>query len=671
MFQLNDDLSIYVTRGDAVYLKIKAYNKIDKTDYTFKAGEVLRIKVFGKKNCENVVLQKNFPVTADTAAVDIILEKEDTKFGEVISKPTDYWYEVELNPDTDTPQTIIGYDEDGARLFRLFPEGADIPEYVPDPDDIPLIDDELDMTSDRPVRNRVIAQAFSSLQYGYNKVYESVSTLYVTPQMYGAVGDGKADDSDAIQTAIDSGKPVCIPKGVYRCGKPLEIKRNNVSIHSSSESIEYYGVRFVFDGCDGLHVYGGCRYITIRGIGLYASSAENENIAIRFIPDGNNREVHRFNYEHGFITNFKYGITESMDESLVTLWNCGFRHVRTDTVDTAIYLGEYENGNFGVFFEDFYSDNAKISIKQSKLSFIGCNFGIRQTNLITMESNVYANFTNCNFEYDDDPGEGYAIKLNGKEYIFENCQFVQSGDSCAMFHTGTDMNLMHIKGCHSTNKSKGSAPMFSEQTTFGRNGAIQFVGSQTVQRPAPYNDWYKSGLIANGTSIIKANDTNDRQYDPQAVRFSQNRNQIEFNDSLDMNNPLWLDVFGNVVSAEKYGKYGENNSFCFAIGNGFYIEGGEVEVPERTTTFTINFTHQKDGIILFDAPDTTVIGSYSVRPMKFYRDKSDEEYDSNKDNRAVFKILQYFELGSGTPEGTWCIENSHHTFKVKWLKISN
>ena len=44
--------------------------------------------------------------------------------GEVINKPTNYWYEIELNPNTQ-PQTIIGYDEDGEKLFVLYPEGSD------------------------------------------------------------------------------------------------------------------------------------------------------------------------------------------------------------------------------------------------------------------------------------------------------------------------------------------------------------------------------------------------------------------------------------------------------------------------------------------------------------------------------------------------------------------
>jgi len=104
--------------------------------YTFKAGEVVRIKVFEKKACENVVLQKDFPVEADTETVEILLLEEDTRFGGIISKPTDYWYEVELNP-LNNPQTIIGYDEDGAKIFKLFPEGKD--DEVVEKEDIPTI----------------------------------------------------------------------------------------------------------------------------------------------------------------------------------------------------------------------------------------------------------------------------------------------------------------------------------------------------------------------------------------------------------------------------------------------------------------------------------------------------------------------------------------------------
>ena len=125
MFVINEDLSISVTRGDAATFSVGA--TIDGTAYTFKADDVVRFKVFAKKDCTDVVLQKDVEATEGASAVEISLEREDTKIGEVISKPVEYWYEVELNPNT-YPQTIIGYDENGAKVFKLFPEGGGVDE---------------------------------------------------------------------------------------------------------------------------------------------------------------------------------------------------------------------------------------------------------------------------------------------------------------------------------------------------------------------------------------------------------------------------------------------------------------------------------------------------------------------------------------------------------------
>lgn len=121
MFIINDDLSIYLTRGDAAVFSVGA--NIGGEAYTFKVGDVIRFKVFEKKNCEEVVLKKDTTVVAETNLVEIALDRDETKFGDVISKPTDFWYEVELNPEG-YAQTIIGYDENGAKVLKLYPEGG-------------------------------------------------------------------------------------------------------------------------------------------------------------------------------------------------------------------------------------------------------------------------------------------------------------------------------------------------------------------------------------------------------------------------------------------------------------------------------------------------------------------------------------------------------------------
>ena len=123
MFRVNSDGSIYVTRGDIGSLKV-GIKVSEDTEYVFKSGDIVRLTVYERKHPERVVLRKDVEVTSDTSTVAITLSRDDTKIGDLISKPVDYWYEVELNPDT-VPQTFIGYDVDGPMIFRLFPEGAD------------------------------------------------------------------------------------------------------------------------------------------------------------------------------------------------------------------------------------------------------------------------------------------------------------------------------------------------------------------------------------------------------------------------------------------------------------------------------------------------------------------------------------------------------------------
>lgn len=144
MFVINDDNSIYVTRGDTLTFQLTAMEN-ETTRYKFQKDEVVQFKIFEKKACDIVVLQKDFVIEEETDLVTIYLEEEETKLGDIISKPKDYWYEVTLNPDT-CPQTIICYDEDGPKIFKLFPEGADI-------DELPI---ERESDFERVVRDTVI-----------------------------------------------------------------------------------------------------------------------------------------------------------------------------------------------------------------------------------------------------------------------------------------------------------------------------------------------------------------------------------------------------------------------------------------------------------------------------------------------------------------------------------
>ncbi len=121
MFQIIDN-TIHLTRGDIASFDVEMMQS-DGRYYEFQAGEVLRFKVFEAKQCDKILLQKDIEVTEPTTRVTIFLTGEETSIGPLINKPTKYWYEVELNPDT-APLTLIGYDINGEKLIMLYPEGG-------------------------------------------------------------------------------------------------------------------------------------------------------------------------------------------------------------------------------------------------------------------------------------------------------------------------------------------------------------------------------------------------------------------------------------------------------------------------------------------------------------------------------------------------------------------
>lgn len=124
MFVVNPDKTIFVTRGDAGTISFGT-NIAGADSFTFEPGDVVRFKAFKKKQHDAVVIQKDVLIDTVTTKTTIELSSSDTKIGSIINKPVDYWYEIEINPDTSAAMTPIGYDTEGPKIFRLFPEGGD------------------------------------------------------------------------------------------------------------------------------------------------------------------------------------------------------------------------------------------------------------------------------------------------------------------------------------------------------------------------------------------------------------------------------------------------------------------------------------------------------------------------------------------------------------------
>ena len=115
MFKI-EEYKIHLTRGD------KGTINLSIEDYTFKVKDKVEFRIYKKSGLSQLpVFKKEVTVEKETDNVDISFTKEDTKLGEAGNKPVTYWYEIELNDE----QTVIGYDEDGAKELILYPEGVE------------------------------------------------------------------------------------------------------------------------------------------------------------------------------------------------------------------------------------------------------------------------------------------------------------------------------------------------------------------------------------------------------------------------------------------------------------------------------------------------------------------------------------------------------------------
>lgn len=113
MFKIKNK-NIYLNRGDAISIQLNCTE-----GNSFVAGDTIMFSVVNKDNFGSVLFQKHFTIEEDCTSYIVALTADDTKIGNVIKSGTvTYWYEIELNGET----TLVGYDENGPKLFVLYPE---------------------------------------------------------------------------------------------------------------------------------------------------------------------------------------------------------------------------------------------------------------------------------------------------------------------------------------------------------------------------------------------------------------------------------------------------------------------------------------------------------------------------------------------------------------------
>lgn len=334
----------------------------------------------------------------------------------------------------------------------------------------------------------------------------------VTPQMYGAVGNGVADDTTAIQAALNAHKKVYFPQGTYKITEPLVL----VNGHTVEGDSKYYATINAI-GCDCFQIAngdGGERG-SIRNIHLQGDlSSGTKGIKLSNLAPG-------WSFIDVWIDKFDYGIY-------------GFEvgHVNNIYIDKCIITGKPSTRNFstcGIYMpsneqgqmnaitiRDTEINNFKtgITIDGTAISITGCT--IQQfENGIVIDSSIGfggsgTNYRNtfgcvingcyfeafdksaiyCNTGYDNGTSIIYAGGINGLQ-ITNNYIYKAAGDN----------NYAVIKFAHSNTWGIGGRNLGNPT---GNDYAGIFIGMNQISKPSACNAYDLKGCLSRDSIFMQS-----------------------------------------------------------------------------------------------------------------------------------------------------------------------
>jgi hypothetical protein len=424
---------------------------------------------------------------------------------------------------------------------------------------------------------RAACTAFALVFLCASQAAGQLQSITVSVKDYGAVGDGVANDSAAIQAALNVARHVNMPPGTYYIGTTtLMMKRGQTLAGAdyTSTVITYGGTGDAIQFSSGFINSSGYALVNIHDLQIYGSNALNQGAGIDLIAGG----WAYFALERIRVSkNFKYGVIfdqaeiSGLRESIIengqaiadsaNVWlTNGDEHTRGMFVGFTNVLqlenNQFNAANTGVMDDggdnhtfqsnNFNGHSVPLRIAgASSLTVLGNTF---ETQLLTGEANVLVTTTSAisgGSVPDKGACSGGTIQSNtfaGSVWATGSSMLKFTAASPTQFHTGFSISANHFELKYGrglaidVTQLRGSFCGFNQDDANGRyfhyGGVHNDQNSNTLfapagvlsdpggvlQQPGPNNQGtFDKGLTIGGGDAITRHLSATRAWDPGAI----------------------------------------------------------------------------------------------------------------------------------------------------------
>lgn len=231
---------------------------------------------------------------------------------------------------------------------------------------------------------------------------------YVTPEMFGAKGDGISDDTEAIQKCLDNENRYKFLSGKYKINSSIIVNGNKKNIQATTSIINY-------TGNDSAVIIKGCTDSDIHFGSIYARSG-----------NGIKLECHSENDALQYVNIHFLSIT-SLNNCILFDTNSGWIN------EIRIFDGKLDSGSYGIY-ADAHDRNSINNITIQNVGIEGVDTGFYLANNVNSW-----NIVNCRYH----ESYTYLFKTSG---IVKNINFFGSGyfyyDKACIFSSETNMKII-------------------------------------------------------------------------------------------------------------------------------------------------------------------------------------------------------------------------------------